>query len=71
MATSEVTPDIGDAPFHPPANFVFPMSVFGDKQRAAQHSWFVTFQWLHYYGDKLYCYYCCKAYSLPIGLTYP
>ena len=34
--------------FHPPKDFVFPKTRFGNRDRSCQHNWFEDFTWLHY-----------------------
>lgn len=37
-----------DEAFHPPKHFSFPKTKFGSRERSCQHSWFETYEWLHY-----------------------
>lgn len=57
------TPVIGEEPNQP--NKTFPTKMIGKRKRSFQHSWFVSWQWLHYEEnlDKVFCHVCIKAYN--------
>ena len=40
--------NLGNKPFHPPTDYVFPKLRSGDILRLCQEHWFKTFPWLHY-----------------------
>ena len=59
---------LGNDPYHPPIQFQFPKTVICGKRRRIQHVWFQKFPWLHYeeQSDRLFCYYCAKAFQLKL-----
>ena len=48
QAPGKNEPQQVEKPFHPPKHFVFPKKKCGQRDRSCQHSWFETFDWLHY-----------------------
>lgn len=46
----------------PSADYPFPSTVFGKKNRSCQVSWFRNFSWLHYSKEKdsVFCMFCMK-----------